>query len=145
MGPPGRKGPDGLKVRVKPHLSPQSGNFEWPHIELQCTVTPRYFWLAYQQIVIAALLRPKCLVSFPRIPFPETMNLRIRGFPARKESCKTCHWDRSWNINMFNDNYTFSSTREKIDVWPRDDLGTFFPSATDGKIVSVDPNTIRRT
>ena len=39
--------------------------------------------------VIAALLHPKCLVSFPRIPFPETIKLRIRSFPARKNSCRT--------------------------------------------------------
>ena len=30
---------------------------------------------------------PKILVSFPRIPFPETIKWRIRGFPARKNSC----------------------------------------------------------
>ena len=38
--------------------------------------------------------------------------------------------------------YNFAT---KIDVWPQDDLRTFFPSATDGKIVLVDPNKIRRT
>ena len=26
--------------------------------------------------------------AFPRMPFPETITLRIRGFPARKNSCK---------------------------------------------------------
>ena len=33
-------------------------------------------------------------ISFPRIPFPETIKLRIRGFPVRKvTSCKTCHYE----------------------------------------------------
>ena len=35
---------------------------------------------------------PKIFVSFPRIQFPETTKLRIRGFfCARKNSCRTCH------------------------------------------------------
>ena len=49
--------------------------------------------MVYQQIVNAALLHPKFLVSFPRIPFPETLKLRIRGFPARNNSCKTFHYE----------------------------------------------------
>ena len=41
--------------------------------------------------MIAALLHPKGFVSFPRIPFPETIKLRIRGFfRARMNSCGTC-------------------------------------------------------
>ena len=45
-----------------------------------------------EQIVIAAFFHPKFLVSFPRIPFEETIKLRIRGlFRARKNSCRTCH------------------------------------------------------
>ena len=43
------------------------------------------------KLVIAVLLHPKCLVSFPRIPLPETIKLRIRGFfCAWKNSCRTC-------------------------------------------------------
>ena len=50
--------------------------------------------LVHQQIVSAALLHPKCLVSFSRIPFPETIKLRIRGILcARKNSCRTCHYE----------------------------------------------------
>ena len=41
------------------------------------------FTLVYQKIGITVLLHPKFLVSFPRnIPFPKTMKLQIRGFPA---------------------------------------------------------------
>ena len=46
--------------------------------------------LVYQQVMIVALLHPKLLVSIPRILFTETIRLRIGGFPARKNSCKTC-------------------------------------------------------
>ena len=39
-------------------------------------------------------LHQNFLVSFPRIPFPETIELRIRGFfHARKNSCKTRRYD----------------------------------------------------
>ena len=33
------------------------------------------------------------LVSFPRIPYPEAIKLRTRGFPARKNSCRSCHYE----------------------------------------------------
>ena len=43
-------------------------------------------------VVIAVLLHPKCFASFPRIPFPETIKLRIRGFfHAQKNSCRMRH------------------------------------------------------
>ena len=44
-------------------------------------------------MVIAALLPdPKFLASIPKIPFPETMRLRMRGFfRARNNSCRMCH------------------------------------------------------
>ena len=43
-------------------------------------------------MVIAALLHPKVLISFPRIPFSETIELRTRGFfRVRKNSCRMCH------------------------------------------------------
>ena len=36
----------------------------------------------------------KSLVSFPRLPFPETIKLRIRSLlRARKNSCRTCHYE----------------------------------------------------
>ena len=36
----------------------------------------------------------KCLVSLPRIPFPQTIKLWMRGFfRARKNSCRTCHYE----------------------------------------------------
>ena len=45
-------------------------------------------------LVISMLLHPKCLVSFPRIPFPETIKLRIRdAFRPRKNSCRASHYD----------------------------------------------------
>ena len=47
----------------------------------------------YQQILIAALLHPKFLVSFPRIPFPETVKLNGSG----QESCNR-HFD--WNFQV---------------------------------------------
>ena len=57
------------------------------------TTTKRalFLILVYQQM---AILHPKCSVSFPRIPFPETIKLRIRGiFCARKNSCRMCHYE----------------------------------------------------
>ena len=48
----------------------------------------------YQQIVMAAILHPKVLVSFPRIPFSETINLWIRGFFwTWTNSCRMCHYE----------------------------------------------------
>ena len=44
--------------------------------------------LVYQQIV-----HPKFLVIFPGIPFSEVIKLRIRGFRARKNSCRMCHYE----------------------------------------------------
>ena len=53
-----------------------------------------FLLLVYQQIVIAALLHPKVLLSFSTIPFPETIKLQIRGFfRAQKNSCRTCHYE----------------------------------------------------
>ena len=48
----------------------------------------------YQQLA-AALLHPKLLVSFPRIPFPETVKVRIRdsSFVREKNSWRTCHYE----------------------------------------------------
>ena len=47
----------------------------------------------YDHVVIAALLYTTVLVSFPRILFPETMKLWIRGFfhAWKKKLCRTCH------------------------------------------------------
>ena len=42
--------------------------------------------LVYQQIVNAALLHPEVLVSFPRLPFPETIKWRIRGLCRAQNS-----------------------------------------------------------
>ena len=53
-----------------------------------------YFRLVYQQIVIAALLHPKYFVSFPRIPFQETIwNYEQEAFMReKKNSCRTCRY-----------------------------------------------------
>ena len=52
--------------------------------------------LVYQQIMTTALLHPNCLVSFPKIPFPETKKLRTRGaFYVRKNTCRTSHCESS--------------------------------------------------
>ena len=66
-------------------------------LKIHCIVSqPK---LVYQRIVIAALLHTEVLVSFPSIQIPETIKLRIRGFfRARKNSCRTCHYEESWSI-----------------------------------------------
>ena len=57
-------------------------------IPLTRSILLNYTTVVYQQMVIAALLRPNSLVSFPRIAFPEALRLRIRGcFRTRKNSC----------------------------------------------------------
>ena len=51
--------------------------------------------LVYQHKVITALFAPKV---FCTLPFSETIKLRMRGFPARKNSCRTCHYEVSQSI-----------------------------------------------
>ena len=74
----------------------------------------------YQKIVIAALLHPKCLVSFSRVLFPETIELRIRGFPTRKNSRRTFHYEkfelllRSLRSRSYQYNYSNHGWRECV-------------------------------
>ena len=57
--------------------------------------------VVYQQIVIASLLHAKLLFSFPRIPFPETVKLRIGGFFGGRK-CRKALWlqarEASWSV-----------------------------------------------
>ena len=53
--------------------------------------------MLHQQIVITALLHPKCMVKFPKKTIYRNYKIMNKRLPAWKNLCRTCHYEVKCN------------------------------------------------